>query len=144
VFGPALIEAARIEAEESIFPRILVHKNVIECCEACGHFPELRNMYMIEDYFGSHILNLFNIIGYGQGEYWDRMLVKTIPIDKIWEIVHTQAEHFCASSSKKQAEKWIYMKKLIEEKIFVIYPLLKEQVNFGSRAKNVTAHVPGD
>lgn len=129
IFGPALIDAVRIEETEAFFPRIIVADNVIQHCEELGHLGELRRHFVIEDQDGRSILNMFCMPEYGQNAEWDKSTIAlNIPMRVIWKTINDKIQLYHSPESRRYREKWIYLKDVIENRVFSIYPALKMAV----------------
>lgn len=129
IFGSALIEAVRIEETEAFFPRIVIADNVLQHCEKLGHLGTLKHHFVIDDQFGRPTLNIFSLPEYGQDTDLDMSMASlNIPMKRIWETINTKIQMYGYPEYHRYREKWIYLKEVIERKVFPIYPALKSLV----------------
>jgi hypothetical protein len=128
IFGPALIDAVRIEETEAIFPRIIVADDVVQHCEQLAPLGDDWQHYVIEDPLGRRILNVFGILGNTtrDPEGAQSLIELNVPIKQIVETVNARIREYAEPKHHKYREKWIYLRSLIEERALKMYPLLRD------------------
>jgi hypothetical protein len=109
IFGPALIDAVRLE-KEAVYPRLLCSPELVDHLETFSKGWE--NELIIVDHLGRKIANLFEPIGIlDTGQPMDHGQMHGIPA--IEKIIEGEIQRHIQNRSEKRAEKWRYMREVL-------------------------------
>lgn len=123
IVGPALVEAADMEAREAIYPRILLSPAVIR---EWGNAKSMRgSTLVIEDMLGRLIVNPFSLPFAGGEAIMDSFVDLNLHLREIRATIDEQISNLEAENRQKHAEKWRYMRNLIEGPILTAEPRLQ-------------------
>ena len=135
VFGPALIRAVEMEKNEAFYPRILVHDDVISLCnDFYNNHPGTARGDIIQDHLCRNVVNIFHLpekICFPDG-YKPTPGLNT-PSNVIWESIERSLNEYDGPESRKEWEKWSYLKSFLEQVVF------KELTFRGSKTPRKTA-----
>jgi hypothetical protein len=139
VFGPALNEAVRLEHEEAIYPRILISADAAAHMQERpngapfgsvnpmgGVAPDARDHRMIRDHMGCLVVNPLAIGFDAPQDLITRFVAGNIGPSEIDRVIVQRIEELEARSLTKQAEKWLYMQRLIAGPVLDDSPKLRK------------------
>jgi len=109
IFGPALIEAVRLE-KEAVYPRLVCSLELVDHLEAlhsgCQGDP------IIMDHLGRKIANLFERVGFlDTGQPTNKRQI--YDIEGIEKIIEEEIQLHAKNRSEKLAKKWRYMRDVL-------------------------------
>jgi hypothetical protein len=107
IFGPALIEAVRLE-KEAVYPRLVCSPELIDYLKTFG--PN-ECEHIVVDQLGRSIANLFPIFGVSTSGQSIRAPESEIKV--IEEILKDEMQKHSKDRAEKKAEKWRYMRDVL-------------------------------
>jgi len=123
IVGPALVEAADMEAREAIYPRILLSPTVIQ---EWDNTESVRgSTLVIEDMLGRRIVNPFSLPFEGGESVLDSFVELNYHLRDIRATIDQQILTLQVAKRLAHAEKWRYMRNLIEGPILTTEPRLR-------------------
>jgi hypothetical protein len=124
IFGPALVEAAEIEAREGIFPRILLSPAVIK---ELDNWESVRaSTLVIEDILGRRVVNPFSLpFTGGTEEMLDSFVDLNYHLREIRTTIEREISALEAANRHAHAEKWRYLWRQIDGPILTAEPRLR-------------------
>lgn len=127
VFGPALIEAVRLEESEAFYPRIIISDEAFELIKADGVLSDCRYMPVIEDQTGRMVVNPFAVPfdGLDDGSF-ESFLELNFHFSKLRRVIFTQIDELRGIKQHKAAEKWTFLQRFIEGPVFEATPKLSK------------------
>jgi hypothetical protein len=125
IFGPALIEAYEIESKEAFYPRVIISRAVIEELGEGGD-----DGLIIEDGSGRHILNPFWLPFTVDDPTHDHAAVESFVhfnfhLTEIKSSLERNIARLESEGRTAHAEKWHYMRRLIEGPVLDAVPRLR-------------------
>lgn len=115
VFGPALVEAYKLESHQANFPRIILSKKLVEQINLWKNDPKATAFYQASDSFydfihlyirqskdGPYIINVLNDLASGVDEA-EKMLLKNIVLDNLHKSIERPEVYI---KIRKFAEHW--------------------------------------
>ncbi len=127
IVGPALVEAADMEGREAIYPRILLSPAVIR--EWDNGKSTRGSTLVIEDMLGRRIVNPFSLPFTGGEAILDSFVDLNFHLREIHATIDEQISTLEVQNRQKHAEKWRYMRNLIEGPILSAEPTLRPYWN---------------
>lgn len=130
IFGPALIEAVAMEEEEAFYPRILM-SGVAAARVANEDGATGWDRIMITDQTGRSVVNPFPVLfdvksGSGEEDIMQSYVDLNLFFNEIKPILGENITSLDEAGRHKQAEKWSYLRDLIEGPVFSTAPALKK------------------
>lgn len=124
IFGPALLQAVKIEEGEAFYPRILVSDNVVDhCSRRKGDHPLTT---MIRDQTGRFIVNPFALPLIRSEEIIASFVNENFFLSEIKSIMTSHISRLENENQYKYAEKWQYLYNLIAGPVFDREPKLRK------------------
>jgi hypothetical protein len=122
-FGPALLEAVKIEEVEAFYPRILVSDTVIDHCSKLPNDP--RHKAMITDQTGRLVINPFAMPFDGPDDMIKSFVELNFFLPEIKTMLEQQIARLETEHRYQHAEKWRYFTQFIEGPVLQAAPKLR-------------------
>ena len=123
IFGPALLEAVKIEEREAFYPRILVSDTVVDHCSKPPNDP--RYKAMITDQTGRSVINPFAMPLDGPDDVIEFFVHLNLFFPEIKSIIGNQISSLEKQGRHQHAEKWRYLEQFIGGPVLEAAPKLR-------------------
>jgi hypothetical protein len=123
IFGPALVEAADIEAREAIYPRILLSSAVIKEWDNTDSVRD--STLVIKDTLGRRVVNPFSLPFSGGETILDSFVDLNYHLAEIRATIEMEIQSLEAANRHPHAEKWRYFWSFIDGPILTAEPRLR-------------------
>jgi hypothetical protein len=123
IFGPALLEAVKIEEREAFYPRVLVSDAAVDHYSKLPN--DLRDRTMITDQTGRSVVNPFAMPFDGTDEVIESFVQLNLFLPQIKAKIGLQIDSLEKQSRRDHAEKWRYLEQFIVGPVFEAAPKLR-------------------
>jgi hypothetical protein len=123
IFGPALLEAVKIEENEAFYPRILVSDAVADYCSKLPR--DQRDKTMITDQTGRSVINPFAMPFDGPDEIIESFVQLNFFLTEIKSVIDGQINRLEKEHRHQHAEKWRYVDQFIGGPVVQAGPKLR-------------------
>lgn len=125
VFGPGLLTAITMEEREAFYPRLLLTDEVVKEYFR-GEAPFVHGACAIKDQLGRYVMNPFVVPFRGSDSDVESFEQEYFRLREIKKTIETNVDTLVGSKHYSQAEKWIYLRRLIEGPVFDAAPQLRQ------------------